>query len=256
MPLEPVQRKSLSEAVYDQLSGEIIEGRLGPGDALPAERELCRVLGVNRGAVREAIKRLVQAGLVSVRQGDGARVLDYRQHAGLDLLSHLLLRIDGTINLEVARSVIEMRAALGPDVARLCAARVDDEVRDRLADVLARMDADVDDPSALSLHSIEFWQVLVDGSANVAYQLAYNTLRGTYEQIRDVLVDTLAAEVANVDGHRAVCRAVERGKPEQAMRAAQSLLRPGTEGVLELIELLARERSAFEARTQPRGQDD
>lgn len=248
MPLEPVQRKSLSEAVYDQLSGEIIEGRLGPGDALPAERELCRVLGVNRGAVREAIKRLVQAGLVSVRQGDGARVLDYRQHAGLDLLSHMLLRADGTINLVVARSVVEMRAVLGPEVARLCAERANEDDRVRLESIIEDMERDAGDPEALSLHSIEFWQVLVDGSGNVAYQLAYNTLRGTYEQIREVLVETLAAEVANVEGHRSVYRAVKSGRPDATSRAAQNLLRPGTEGVLELIELLAREQAKLDER--------
>ena len=246
MALEPVQRKSLSEAVYDQLSGEIIEGRLEPGAALPAERELCRVLGVNRGAVREAIKRLVQAGLVSVRQGDGARVLDYRQHAGLDLLSHLLLRVDGTINLETARSVIEMRAVLGPDVARLCAMRADAETRAALEDRIERMQAAANDIEALSLHSIEFWQTLVDGSGNVAYQLAYNTLRTTYEQIREVLVETLAAEVANVEGHRVVWRAVKNGRPEAASRAAANLLRPGTDGVLELIEVLQADRDRAE----------
>ena len=61
MDLQPVERRSLSDAVFDQLSGEILAGSLAPGDALPSERRLCELLQVNRGAVREGLKRLRQA---------------------------------------------------------------------------------------------------------------------------------------------------------------------------------------------------
>src|SRR3954462_5974607 len=48
-----------------------------PGESLPSERRLAEVLGVSRPAVREAIKRLTQAGLVEVRQGDATTVRDF-----------------------------------------------------------------------------------------------------------------------------------------------------------------------------------
>ena len=54
MRLKPVARKSLSDAVFDQLSQEIVQGRMRPGTPLPSERSLCDMLRVNRGAVREA----------------------------------------------------------------------------------------------------------------------------------------------------------------------------------------------------------
>ncbi|MGB1580837.1 MAG: FadR/GntR family transcriptional regulator [Nevskiales bacterium] len=66
---EAVAKQSLSEAVFDQLRSRIIRGDLSAGDELPSERILCDMLGVNRGAVREGIKRLQQAGLVQVRHG-------------------------------------------------------------------------------------------------------------------------------------------------------------------------------------------
>ena len=112
MGLQKIERNSVSDAVYDQLSREILEGRMLAGETLPAERALCQTLGVNRGAVREALKRLSQAGLVQVRHGGGATVLDFRETAGMDLLSGLLFSSDGSINMKVARSVIEMRAAI------------------------------------------------------------------------------------------------------------------------------------------------
>ena len=247
MPLEKISRKSVSDAVYDQLSAEIVEGRWTAGDALPAERELAQVLGVNRGAVREAMKRLVQAGLVQVRHGGGAKVLDYRRHAGMDLLSTLLVRADGTINLHAARGVMEMRAAIAPDVARRCAQRCSLARLEELEQVVERMVPERD-PGELQTLALEFWQLLVDGSDNLAYQLAFNTLREVYEQIRDVLVHAMAAEVSNLEGHRLVVQAIRARDPEASAASAGALVRPGTEGILELLDLLQAE---LDAKTTP-----
>ncbi|MEA2499475.1 MAG: hypothetical protein QOH26_1880, partial [Actinomycetota bacterium] len=95
MGLRPVERRSASGAAFDQILDELVAGRLSPGAALPAERALTETLKVNRQAVREALQRLSQAGLLDIRQGGSTRVLDYRHSASLDLLPHLLSRPDG-----------------------------------------------------------------------------------------------------------------------------------------------------------------
>ena len=92
---KPVEKKSLADAVFEQLREEIVTGRMEPGEALPAERMLSDMLGVNRGAVREALKRLEQARLVTIQQGGSTRVLDFKETAGTDLLAALLMRTDG-----------------------------------------------------------------------------------------------------------------------------------------------------------------
>ena len=140
MGLQRIEKKTLSDEVYEQLSGEIVEGRFDPGVNLPAERQLCEMLGVNRGAIREALKRLAQAGLVSISQGGGTKVLDFRRNAGLDLLGRMLFHRDGRVNLDVARSVMEMRSALAPDIARLCAQRADRADAALLRQIVGQMD--------------------------------------------------------------------------------------------------------------------
>ncbi len=65
-----VRKESLSESVYRQLSDKILRHELSPGEALPADRALSEALQVNRGPVREAIKRLHDAGLIGGRKGD------------------------------------------------------------------------------------------------------------------------------------------------------------------------------------------
>ena len=52
--------KPLGERLYDELCRDIIQGRIAPGINLLAERKLAESRGLNRGAVREAMKRLAQ----------------------------------------------------------------------------------------------------------------------------------------------------------------------------------------------------
>ncbi len=241
MPLQKIDRRTLSDAVFDQLSREIVDGRMAPGVLLPPERELVEVLGVNRGAVREALKRLAQSGLVQIQQGGGTRVLDYRRSAGLDLLGALMVRADGGVDVTVARSVMEMRRALAPDVARLCALRRDSRTVARLHGVVDAMDGAAEDLAQLQSLSLEFWDVLVHASGNVAYQLAFNTLRDTYEQIRGALVIVMGDEVSDIEGHRAIAQAVSSTDADHARAAAEALVDHGTRRVFELLDALARE---------------
>ncbi|MEM7152075.1 MAG: GntR family transcriptional regulator [Myxococcota bacterium] len=240
MGLRKIAKKTLSDEVYDQLSGEIVEGHFGAGVNLPAERQLCETLGVNRGAIREALKRLAQAGLVSISQGGGTKVLDFRRNAGLDLLGRMLFRRDNTINLGVARSVMEMRAVLAPDIARLCAERATEADITALRELIESMHAaaEVDDLAELQDLSLRFWDVMVRGSGNIAYELSFNTLRETYDRLREVLVQVMAEETRDVAGHRAIAEAVERGDGGAAKHMADALMEKGTRAVLGLVGAL------------------
>src|SRR5689334_18239591 len=120
-----------SESIFDRLRADILGGALRPGDALPAERQLAEQLQVNRHAVREAVKRLQQAGLVRVAQGGATRVLDWRESGGLDLLADLPLG-PGEEGMRLVRSVLEMRLSVGVDAARRAAERATPEQIARL----------------------------------------------------------------------------------------------------------------------------
>lgn len=231
-------RRSLSDAVFEQLCEQIFDGALAPGQALPPERELCQALGVNRGAVREALKRLSQAGLVAVRHGGGSTVLDFRRTGGLSLLPQLLFRDEDSVDFDVARSVMELRAALAPDLARLCAERADESIDARLrarADELAACGDDIDQRQLVAL---EFWDVIAEGSQNIAYRLAFNTLRETYEHIRELLTQALAEEMSADDDYRALVEAIAARDPEAAREAGHRIIDLGTQSVLGLIFLL------------------
>lgn len=235
--LKPVEKKVLSEAVFEQLRDEIVSGRIEPGAALPAERALCEMLNVNRGAVREALKKLEQARLISIQQGGATRVLDFRETGGLDLIAALVMRANGQIDAKVARGVMELRSALGADIARRCAHR-EPERGAVLLEVVARMEEADGDLEALLALNLEFWTELVDGSRNVAYRLAFNSVRDLLGELRSVFASLLAVETTDVDTHRRIAQAVARGEIDDAEFYARDLMSRGEARMSELTHII------------------
>ena len=246
--LQPIQKQSVSDAVFDQLRDRILHGDLVAGERLPAERILCEALGVNRSAVREALKRLEQARLVSVRHGGSSRVLDYRAAAGLDLLPDLLITATGGVDVDVVRSVVEMRSAIAPDIARLASARGEAGVANRLDAIVASMSADADRLDRLQDLAAEFWSELVAASDNVAYRLAYNSLRETYDRSRALLAEPLRAELSATDRYAALAAAVRAHDDDSAESLARELVHRGEAGIKSALGML--EQGAREGERQ------
>jgi DNA-binding FadR family transcriptional regulator len=73
-----VQVARAFEDIAGQIRQELLQGRLRAGDRLPAERELAVQFGVSRNTLREALRSLEIAGLITLRKGasGGAFVSD------------------------------------------------------------------------------------------------------------------------------------------------------------------------------------
>lgn len=238
MSLSPIPRKSLSDDVFTQLSQEIMDGRLGAGQPLPSERELSQMLHVNRGAVREAVKRLMQAGLVATQHGAGTQVLDFRRSAGLDLLPQLLLRGQNELDLDLVRSVMEMRSAMAIDVARLCARRATADTIAQLRSLVASMRSSAGDMPALQATALDLWDALVEGSGNVAYRMAFNSMRHMYDPVREAMAEVLAEELMDFDRCDALIDAIARRNQSLAQDIAKALVGQGLNAVVTAIDQL------------------
>lgn len=240
MPLQPVNRRSVPQDVFDQIVAEVLSGQMQPGESLPSERRLAEVLGVSRPAVREALKRVSAAGLVEVRQGDSTTVRDFRRHAGLDLLPSLLLRA-GELDITVARSILEARLHNGPKVAELAALRRRPELAALLDDSVRNLEAE-DDPIERQRCALTFWDHVVDGADSIVFRLMYNTLRAAYEPALPALAIVMAAEVGQVDAYRALADAITAGEADRARRTARELLEPATAALVAALDDLENQR--------------
>lgn len=241
MPLQPVHRRSVTDEVFDQVLAEVVDGEIGAGESLPSERRLAEVLGVSRPAVREALQRMTQTRLVEVRHGGATTVRDFRRAAGLDLLPQLLVR-RGTLDADVARSILEARLAIGPSVAALAAERGGPALAALLTDVvdlLAACDDDLAGQVERQRHALEFWDQVVDAADSLVFRLMFNSLRAAYEPALEALAPVMAAEVGQIQRYRVLTATIAAGDPETARAAADHLLRPATDSLITALTALA-----------------
>lgn len=250
--LDPVTRRSLPDAVFERICGTIFDGQLAPGDRLPSERELAQQLGVNRNALREGLKRLEQLRLIAIHPGESTRVLDFRSSAGLDLLAALLFSGSAMLRIEAARSLVELRSALGPDIAARAALRSGPNDHAALARSLEELRAiPITNLVQRQRQSLELWRVLVVASDNLAYRLAFNTMEQAWTTIQDLVAPALRDELEDRAGYERLVRAVERGDASSARRAAQRLVGRGEASVLRLLALTTRKRTARPTKGKP-----
>lgn len=78
-PVQPSDQRPLAEQVAGELRGLIDRGALREGERLPATRDLAARLGVNRGVLLKAIRRLEAEGVLRARVGSGVTVTAVRE---------------------------------------------------------------------------------------------------------------------------------------------------------------------------------
>jgi DNA-binding FadR family transcriptional regulator len=212
----------LSDRIHAQLRGDILSGALAPGAAVPSERRLSEQLGASRHAVREALKRLQESGLVRISHGGATRVRDWRHDGGLDLLLALAASGEVPPELEAERAALELRACIGADAARRCAERASAAQR---AEIGARAEAlaAAVEPEARNTEYERLWDLVVDGAGNVAYRLALNTLvAGQHVLVLDA--ERVRAELGDPAAVRALAEAIAAGEAASARAIAAELL--------------------------------
>ncbi len=225
MPLQAIRAQSLSDQVFEQLAGEILSGRYQAGANLPSERAMTVVFKVNRHVVREALKRLEQAGLVKITQGGGTTVVDFKRHAGLDLLALMSEHARGGEDVaSIWLAVLEMRAAIAVDLARLCAARGGEDLKSELVAISDQMRTASEDQKVFALE-VRFWERVVDGADNIAYRFALNSMLKAVNTRGEQARQYSLFEVKESDYRGPIAKAIASGDPHLAETTTRDAMR-------------------------------
>jgi GntR family transcriptional repressor for pyruvate dehydrogenase complex len=106
------QKLTVAGETVEWIAGMIRDGSYSPGDRLPGERQLAKLLKVSRASVREALGKLETVGLVECRHGLGTFVKDpSREILQAALMPYILTDQETVRKLFQIRQLIEVEAA-------------------------------------------------------------------------------------------------------------------------------------------------
>ncbi|MGW9183041.1 FadR/GntR family transcriptional regulator [Agromyces sp. NPDC055661] len=215
--MQQIARVSLVDTVVERLRAEIKSGEWPIGSKIPTEARLVETLGVSRPSVREAVRSLVQLGLLETRQGDGTYVV-----ADDETTVALQHAIDGADDAEV----VAVRRALDVVAAREAAAKRTDADLRQLREALDGRSAAVaaDDLAAFIDHDVAFHIGIARASKNALLTGIYLSFEPS---LRDSVARTNCMAVSDdPEGgfHEALFTAIDGGDSPAATAAALSVL--------------------------------
>jgi GntR family transcriptional repressor for pyruvate dehydrogenase complex len=206
----PARRSLIYETVLEQLKGELMSGRLKPGDRLPTVNAMAGTMSVRPSSVREAYRVLESLGLLEVTQGrgtfvtalptDGPSVLQTFQLAERQTLAHLF----------------EARLVLEPHIAALAAERASPaEIEAIIAtardqDHLEREGRDFLEPD------IRFHELLLTAAHNPVMGRMVSAVNELLLESRRRTLRIPGASVKAASYHTLVALAVRDHNPDQA----------------------------------------
>jgi GntR family transcriptional repressor for pyruvate dehydrogenase complex len=217
-----VQRRKLSDEVATQLENMIHTGELTVGQLLPSSRELMKLFGVGRPAVREALFSLQKIGLVSITNGACARVTQPTASVVVNLISgaarHLLAQPDGILNLQDARVFFEM------GLARQAARKATSADIDGLAGALKANYDSLNDPISFEATDVAFHCVLATIARNPIFIAIHEAMVEWLREQRHVALRVPNANKAAYRSHKRIFDAVVARDPDAAEEAMRSHL--------------------------------
>ncbi len=198
------------DAVVERLTRAIVGGEIAEGETLPTEGELCEQLGVSRSVLREAIRVLSFCGLLEVKQGRGTIVCTPKESIPQDAIAMFVEA--NNVSLE---HMMEFRAPIEVEVARLAALRRDDEQLRTMQDSL--------DTILSSLQSLEtcieadtaFHHALVAATGNPVFAITIHPISNLLRRSRILTIKHFGIEVV-IEHHVTILDAVRRQDSEAA----------------------------------------
>lgn len=218
-------RRSLAQAIADDIRRRIVTGDLPVGHRLPSIQRLARLLGVSAPTAQAAVHILVALGFVRVSRGNGTYVRSLPSDTAS--LTHAVMHAS-PMELAAMRAAIDERAAI------LAAAAVARSPRERVPMTLHDINFLAGERAA---HRSSYAEIYL--GADLAFHAAVvRSVRGlevahdVYRAIGERLVPALlpdagllAADEPLNDRHRALAAAILDGNSATAARLAYAIAR-------------------------------
>jgi DNA-binding FadR family transcriptional regulator len=212
----PIQRGRVSDEIVRRLENAIRIGKLSVGDVLPSERELMKLYGVGRPAIREALFTLRKLGLVEVTSGSRTRITLPTAKFVIDELSSLVhyfqRQPDGIQHFQDLRMLFEVM------LAREAATRTSKADIRMLKRALDANREAINDRDAFIKTDVGFHRVLAEITRNPIITAIHEAMANWLIEQRVVALMVPDVELVSFQGHRDIFMAVEARDPDRAER--------------------------------------
>nr|WP_245240718.1 FadR/GntR family transcriptional regulator [Streptomyces spiramenti] len=224
--------RGLHGQLVQQLGQMIVSGDLGADRPLVPE-EIGQRFEVSRTVVRESLRVLEAKGLVSARPNVGTRV---RPVADWNLLDPDIIewRAFGPQREDQRRELCELRWTIEPLAARLAAGHSDDEVRQRLGDMVDIMNHALaqGDGLTFSRADAEFHTLLLQAAGNKMLEHLSGIVGAALQVSGGAPAACEHPTEISVGHHQRIVDAVGAAEPVAAEMAVRQLLAPSSEAAL------------------------
>lgn len=206
------------KVVLERIERDLLDGRLGPGDRLPSERDLATELGVGRSSVREALRVLEVMGLIRTATGSGPQsgaIVIATPSGGLSALLRLQVAAQGFALGDVVRTRLVLEDAVVTALAS-------SEGRDTSAahQMLDAMDAEGLTTGEFLALDAQLHLALAESSGNTVIAAMMAGLRTSIESYvvtgSAAIADWKAMTIRLRREHRALVGAIDAGDAEAA----------------------------------------
>ncbi len=213
-----IRRRKLSDAVFDQLVAQIEAHTLRPGDLLASERDLMASFGVGRPAIREALQALERMGMIEIRHGGRARVVEPSLGRMVDDIGTTMRRLlaSSAVSLE---NLKEVRVTFEREMAQIAAEKASTSDIKRLQGILDRQRAAIADAAAFRALDGEFHREIAGIGGNPIWTSLSDALFGWLSDFHVDLVSVPGLESLTLDEHAGILAAIASGDGPNAGRA-------------------------------------
>jgi DNA-binding FadR family transcriptional regulator len=236
---DPIHQLRAHEYVAEQIRRHIALRLVGPGEALPSERELATMFGVGRPTIQHALRLLEADHLVEARRGRRGGTFVTSPSEGSPVMEELIARL--LRRRSELEELLVYRRAIEPAVARLAA-----RVRTR-ADLAAMRETITKMVDALA--EPDYMRLDTGFHIAVAQATGNRHLVQAIEEIRMQLNDALSLLPESETWHRrisgeheAIFNAIEAGDPDAAGAAAELHVANSDKGVRAVLTAIERRR--------------
>jgi DNA-binding FadR family transcriptional regulator len=219
----PVESQTAFEETLERLGTAIKLGLLEPGSRLPAERELCRQLGISRSTLRQALTALVQSGHLHAARGrSGGTFVAESQPPAAEPSAELLASW---------RDVCDQRLAVELAVAVLAAERADLDALGPLDELVEMMDATLESFADFRQADVRWHLGLAEASGSGRLIAAMTEAQGQMSDLIHYIAHPPELLAWTNQQHARMLVAVRRRDGDRALRIMSEHLK-GTEHVL------------------------